>query len=226
MNRSPGKGQEQAIRSAQDIFEEFYACELVWSKVRVPNENELKNLLNRATNVKTETQILKSKRPNCKDLLENYEDEFSKYRVDIKVRLQINDQVLHQLAVLLFAREKIENLQRTIIALEDLRKKNWDLLTTPSIEYTDRVLSHLATLKHDVARVNPNLLTGLERVRGVLENNHSMLEELLEPTHEWSSAGIGNKKRCTKCSEEISLEGPKKPQTIYDEDEKDYPHYW
>ena len=228
MNKPSDEEQEPALRGAQDVFDEFYACELKWANVRVPNENEFKDLLNNkfSVDLEKETRILKNKQPKCRDLLEKYEDEFSKYQHDVHNELWINDCALNQLDALLFAREKIENLRKTIVALRDLRSQNWRLLTDQSIDYTTKVLRKLFSLKRDVDHVNPELLTDLERVRKGLDKNHSTLKELLEPTHEWLILSSEKKKRCTKCSEEISLEDTKKQHTVYDEESKDYPHYW
>jgi hypothetical protein len=198
--------EEQAIRSAQDVFDEFNACELDWAKVRVPNENELKNLLNNSVDLKKETQILKNRQPSCRDLLGEYDNKFSEYKANVENALRRNGDALHQLDALLFAKEKIENLRNTIDTLRDLRREKWHLLTTQSIEYTTRVLWNLVCLKREVENVNCELLAGLERVREELDRNYSILNELLKPAHEWIILDTEKKKRCIKCSKEIALE--------------------
>jgi hypothetical protein len=229
MNKPSDEGEESALRSAQDVFDEFYACELVWAKVRVPTENDFEEVLNSSVDLEKETLILKNRRPNCRDFLgknEKYEDEFSEYHSEVRNKLQVNDHALHQLDALLFTKEKIEYLRETIDTLTKMRRKKWDLLTIQSIEYTTKVLLTLVSLKHNVDNVNPKLLIELERVKKGLDKNHSTLIELLEPTHEWLILNSEKKKRCTICSKEISLEEIKKQHTIYDEESKDYPHYW
>jgi hypothetical protein len=196
---------EQTFRSAQDVFDEFYACELDWARVRVPNENEFRNLLNTSVDLGKETQTLKNTQPICRDFLGEYDNKFSEYKATIENALQRNGDALHQLDGFLFAKERIENLRNTIDTLRDLRREKWHLLTTQSIEYTTRVLWNLVCLKREVENVNWELLAGLERVREELDKSYSILNELFKPTHEWIILDSEKKKRCTKCSKEIAL---------------------
>jgi len=54
--------------------------------------------------------------------------------------------------------------------------------------------------------IKSELFIALEKVRERLENNQSILAELLTPTHQWIVLESPKRKRCAKCSREINLE--------------------
>jgi len=101
-----------------------------------------------------------------------------------------------------------------------------DSLAPTSVEYTSRVLWKLLDLKYSIDSANPKLLVELERTREELDKSHSILEQLLEPTHEWLTLSDENKRLCVKCSKETYLPEKEEPRTVYDEENKEYPHYW
>jgi hypothetical protein len=221
--------QEPVIRNAQDILEEFLACEQKWDKARVPTQNELKVLLknNSLVQLNNEVQLLKNTQPNCEDLKRNYEVEFSKYQQQVNHAIRVTNLSLHQFDHLLVKSEQIDNLKKTIDKLIKMRNQELNHLTTKSIEYTSRVLSKLGSLKQDVDNANSKLLIELERIKNELDRNQLTLRELLESTHEWVTSISENKKRCSKCLELIDLGVDKEPHTtVYEEESKDYPHYW
>ena len=215
------------VRSAQDVLEEFLACEQSWDKVRVPNQKTIDGLLNKSfSSLQEEILALEKQRPDCKQLLDRYEEHFSMYVCEVQNRLTTLKGLLDQFNFLLFKKEKIASLNETIDKLVRTREEYCDSLAPTSLEYTSRVLWKLLDLKYSIDSINPELIVELEVAKEELDKSHLILEQLLEPTHEWLTLSNENKKRCTKCSKEIYLPEKKEPPTIYDEQTKEYPHYW
>ncbi len=210
----------------QDVWDEFHTCRLKWLKLRAPSRMDFEHLLVKSTSLKETTSVLETRRPDCSKFsgkVALYEVQFSKFCTDVKAKLRENDLAQNQLNTLLFAKEGIDDLEATINTLVRIREENWRSLTGQTADYSAWVLSRLDGLRSEMKKANRGLLVDLEKVRDGLDRNHSRLRELLEPTHEWVKST--DKKRCTKCLEETEIPS-EKTHTIYDEPEKEYPHYW
>jgi chromosome segregation ATPase len=187
------------------IFSEFYSCELEWAGIRVMNENEFKKLQDNVASLEKEIILLKNQQPDCRRLLGLYDEEFSKYSEEVETILQVNNHERYQLHGCLFSKEKIESLRSTLAALRKLRNEYFDY-DGSTIQYSSRVLWNLISLKNEVETDKSQFFQSLEKIGETLENNNSVLYELLQPTHDWVILESPKKKRCAKCSKEVETE--------------------
>jgi hypothetical protein len=193
-------------RESYSIFEKFYECELEWAELRVMNENEFTKIQYSLASLEGQIALLKSRQPNCRELLERYDSEFSKYSAEVDRILQVNNHERYQLIGYLFSKEKIETLKNTLGTLREIRNKNWRLLDERTIEYSHRILWTLTTLGKEVETDKSEFFRSLEKIRETLEKNNSILIDLLRPIHDWVVLESPKRKRCARCSEEILLE--------------------
>jgi len=170
------------------------------------NESEFKKLQDNVTSLEKEIMLLKNRQPYCGKLLGLYDEEFSKYSEEVDAILQVNNHERYQLHCCLFSKEKIEALRSTLAVLRKLRNEDFHLLDERTIEYSSRILWNLISLRNEVETDKSRFFQSLEKIGEMLENNNSVLYELLQPAHDWVILELPNRKRCTKCSKEVETE--------------------
>lgn len=209
----------------QKLLEYFLGCEQRWDKVTVPDQLMITKLKSLSSSLYYDSLSIEKQRPYCKDLLEKYNERFLKFSRDVQNKLTMVIETQRQFDFLLFKQEKINNLNETIHRLKGHRNENLNAFTPSSLEFTKRVLFKLSDLQHSVEKANARLMLELERAKEELYHGGTILKELLEPTHEWLIISDENKKKCSNCQVEVQLEKKLQP-TIYEQEPKEYPHYW
>lgn len=169
------------------------------------DEKEFREVERDSTNLQTQIELLKNRQPDCTKNKEMYDNEFSKYCVDVQDMLNANNHERYILKRYLFSKEKIETLRRILDALIKVRNENCSLLGTRLFEYSTRILWKLVTLRGEVETDKSQFFDSLEMIANRLEANNSTLNELFQSTHDWEVVNP-SKKRCKKCSRELMIE--------------------
>lgn len=172
------------------------------------DEEKFREVERDSANLQKQIELLKNRQPTCTKAKETYDNELSKYRIEVRDILDANNHERYILKSYLFSKDKIEALRHKLDALVKVRNENWNLLNTRLIEDSTRILWKLISLRGEVKTDKSRFFNSLETIADSLEVNNSTLNMLFRSTHDWEIVDP-TKKRCKKCSKESIVEQTK-----------------
>ena len=198
--------REQKAKQRLNVVKKIKSIENEWQKYRIPDNKLMDNTEQESIKLLSATKEIKTKQPVCESNPQNYDEEFSQYKIQIEKLIGQNSQ-LNQ-TVDNYA--KIKNDQLSLSAGIQYIKRNinkYEPLAEAAAQVDEIKISlgKLKLIQSQIETFDNEKLDRLVALKAELRDNSRLLETLRKPTHEFKPIKIATE---TEIAGYFDTEGP------------------
>jgi DNA-binding PadR family transcriptional regulator len=198
--------QEKEAKQRLNAVKKIKSVEYEWQNYRIPDNKLMNNLEQESNKLLSSTKEIKIKQPACEANPQNYDQEFSQYKVQIEKLIGQNSQLTQEVDN--YAKIKneklsisadIQNIKRNINKYEPLAE---------AAEQVDEIkisLGQLKLIQSQMETFDNEKLCRFMALKTELRENSRLLESLKKPTHEFKPIKIAAE---TEIAGYFDTEGP------------------
>ena len=183
--------REQKAKQRLNAINKVLSMENEWQNYRIPDNKLMDNIEQEASRLLLTTKEIKEKQPECEKNPQNYDQEFSQYKIEIEKLTGQNSNMTQ--AVDNFAKIRndlpliaadIESINRTISKYEPLAE------ATAQVNQLRTALSKVKLTQSQLLNFDMEQLARFTELRAHLRDNSRLLEILKKPSHEFKPIKI------------------------------------
>ncbi len=198
---------EQKAKLRTDAVKKIKSIEKLWQNYKVPDKSLTDKTEQEATQILEATKEIKEKQPLCNSVSQNYDQEFSQYKIQVEKMIGQNsslNQIVNNYAKiendLIAISADIKNTQNTIKKYEAVAE------AADQINQMTTSLNILKLIQIQFSIFNSEQLGRFIELSMKLRENSRLLESLKKPTHEFKPIKIAT--TTEKTAEYFDTEGP------------------
>jgi DNA-binding PadR family transcriptional regulator len=198
--------REQKAKRRSNAIKKIKSIEKEWQKYIIPDSKLMDNVEHECIRVFSAAEEIEAKRPVCEANPQNYDEEFSQYKIQIEKLIGQNSQLIQ--AVDNYARIKneklsisadIQNTKRNISKYEPLSE------AAAQVNEIKISLDKLKLIQSQIGSFDNEKLSRFAALKTELRDNSRLLETLKKPTHEFKPIKIAAE---TEIAGYFDTEGP------------------
>jgi predicted transcriptional regulator len=210
--------QERKAKLRSSAVNKMKSVEEEWQSYQIPDRKLIDEIEQEATKFLAATKKIAAKQPFCSNNPQNYDQEFSTYRLQVETLIEQNNKLIKAVNDYV----KIKNHLLSITAnVESINKaiNKFEPIAEAKIQVTELKASflRLKMIQSELENFDKEQLTRFGELKNELENNLRLLEVLKKSTHEFSTI-----KRENLSQKAIQYPDPECP-IKYDHKTSEYP---
>ncbi len=198
--------QEQKAKQRLNAVRKIRLIENEWQKYRIPDNKLMNNIEEESLRLLSTTKEIKEKQPICELNPQNYDQEFSQYKLEVEKLIGQNSnltQLVDNYARIrndqLSISSDIQNIKRTITKYEPLVE------AAAHVNELKISLGKLKLIQSQIETFEKEKLDRFVALKTELRDNSRLLESLKKPTHEFKPIKIATD---TEIAGYFDTEGP------------------